>query len=50
LKEQVRAALLERQVAELVDDEQLGLGVEAELVGESAVGFGLREYGNPRSG
>jgi hypothetical protein len=34
LEEQVRGLLLQGQVAELVDDERLGFGVEGDLVGE----------------
>ena len=48
LEEQVRAAPLERQVAEFVDDQQLGLGEEGELVGELAFGLGLGEGGEQR--
>ena len=43
LEEEVRAALLEGQIAQLVDDEELRLGEEADLIGETALGFGLRE-------
>ena len=43
LEEQVRSALLEGQVAELVDDQQLGLREERELRVERAVGLCARE-------
>jgi hypothetical protein len=43
-------ALLEGQVAELIDDEELGLGVEAEALGELALGLGLGERRQERSG
>ena len=43
LEEEMRAAPLERQVAELVDDEQLRLCEEARALGELALGLGLRE-------
>jgi hypothetical protein len=41
LEEEMRRVGLERQVAELVDDQQLGLGVEAELFLEPALGVRL---------
>jgi hypothetical protein len=43
LEEEVRTALLERQVAELVDDEKLGLGVEGQALVELPFGLGARE-------
>jgi hypothetical protein len=36
------ALLFERQVAEVVHDEELGCGKEADLFGQTALGFGLR--------
>src|SRR5207248_3019591 len=48
LEEQVRGIGLERQVAELVDDQELGLGVEAEPVLEPPVGVRLDQGGDQR--
>jgi hypothetical protein len=42
--------LLEGQVAELVDDEQLGLGKEADLLAELALGLRTHERGHERRG
>ena len=41
LEEEVRGVRLERQIAEFVDDQQLGLGVEAEPLFEPALGVRL---------
>ena len=41
LEEQVGAAGGDRQVADLVDDEQRGARVEADLLGQSPLAFGL---------
>ena len=49
-KEEMRAALLEGQVPELVEDEQLRLGLEAELLIQLTVGFGTRERAEQRRG
>ena len=43
LKNQVSGLLLEGEVAQFVDDEQLGLGVERDLVGEFALRLRTRE-------
>ncbi|HXQ76809.1 MAG TPA: hypothetical protein VN797_01310, partial [Gemmatimonadaceae bacterium] len=50
LEEEMGRALLERQIAQLVDDEQLGLGEEGELVGDLAVEFGAGERSEERGG
>ncbi len=41
LEEQVGAALGDRQVADLIDNEQRGSGVEADLLGQSSLAFSL---------
>src|SRR5712691_4845250 len=50
LEEEMRRSLLEGQIAELVDDQELGLGVEGELVGELAVELGAGERTEQRGG
>src|SRR3954470_23266673 len=44
------AAPLERQVAKLVDDQQLRLGVKNQPLAQLAIGFALRERGEERGG
>lgn len=44
----MRGLLLQREVAELVDDEQLGLGVEGDLVGELSFLLCLGQRGEER--
>jgi hypothetical protein len=48
LEEQIRAALLEGQIAQLIDDEELRLREEADLLGEATFGFGLRKRADER--
>ena len=50
LEEQVRRIRVERQVAELVDDQQLRLGEEGEPFLEPGVGMRLGEAGDQRRG
>src|SRR2546427_727942 len=50
LEEEMRRSLLEGQIAELVEDEELGLGVESELVGELAIELGAGERAEQRGG
>jgi hypothetical protein len=46
LEEEMGGVLLERQVAEFVEDEPLRLGVEADPVLEAVLGMGARERGD----
>src|SRR5579864_595665 len=50
LEKEMSAASLERQVAELVDDEQLRLRVKHQAVAELSVGFGFRQRRQERGG
>lgn len=44
----MRGVGIERQVAELVDDQQLGLGMEGQALLQASLGMGLDEPGNER--
>ena len=46
----MRAAALEGEIAELIDHEELGLGVVREALGELALRFRLGERGQERGG
>lgn len=50
LEEELRGAFFEWQITELVDDEQLGLGIEGELVRELAIDLGAGESAERRGG
>jgi hypothetical protein len=50
LEEEMSAAPIEGQVAELVDDEQLGPGEVGEPLGQLAIQLSLREGGEERGG
>ena len=50
LEEEMGAAALERQVAELVDDQQLRLAVKQQAVGELPLGLGFGQRGEQGGG